>query len=205
MIASSTRNCSGAGVVKAGRIREANSASMVASIVSVLASLPIARAKSRTCLGFTTAIGSFASAHARSKGCSRPPVLSHVTSLGLHFLAYFTNFLMPTGVFSNSRISADSRLNTSSLGLLMSTPMKTSFGMVASWNLVSNIVLPCEANSRFWQRPKPARCCRGVKKPFGLFWKRGSTTISLTVDLLDQGAIRSAVLSPTTNLQGAVL
>ena len=44
MIASSVRNCSGAGVVNAGRIRAANSASIVASIVSVLASLPMARA-----------------------------------------------------------------------------------------------------------------------------------------------------------------
>ncbi len=31
----------------------------------------------------------------------------------------------------------------------------------------------------------------------------GSTTISLTDDLEDQGALRSVVLSPTTNLQGA--
>ena len=44
MIASGSRGCSGAGVVNAGRIRTANSAIMVASIVSVLASLPMARA-----------------------------------------------------------------------------------------------------------------------------------------------------------------
>jgi hypothetical protein len=75
-----------------GRVSAANSVSIVASIVSVLANLPMARAKSRTCLWFTTAMGNVASAQSSSSGCSRPPVLSQMMSVGLFFLAYFTNF-----------------------------------------------------------------------------------------------------------------
>ena len=89
----------------------------IASILSVFANLPMARAKSaimpattqpvsdparrcvlgsrrcifrvkagafygqeRTCLGLTTEIGSLASSHARTKGCSSPPVLSQADS-----------------------------------------------------------------------------------------------------------------------------
>ena len=193
MIASRTRNCSGAGVVNAGRIRAANSASIVASIVSVLASLPIARAKSRTCLGLTTAMGNFASVKARSRGCSSPPVLSHVMSVGLHFFAYFRNFLIPTGLFSNSRTSPDSRLNTSSLGLLMSTPIQTSLRMIFSLRLGF-------PTSSFLAKRTRGSCSRSDS--IGT-WV--STTILLSVDLVDQGAFRSAVLGPILNLQGAVL
>ena len=42
-------------------------------------------------------------------------------------------------------------------------------------------------------------------QPFGLDWKWVSTTTSLTDDLEGPGAVRSIVLSPSSNLQGAVL
>ena len=109
-----------------GRILEPNSASMTASIASVLACFPIAREKSLTWRGLTTARGNLASLQPSSKGCSRPPVLSHTISVGLDFLAYFTNAWIPAGVLANSSTSPVARLNTSSRGLLMSMPMNTS-------------------------------------------------------------------------------
>ena len=43
------------------------------------------------------------------------------------------------------------------------------------------------------------------RQPFGLCWKWVSTTTSLTDDLEGPGAVRSIVLNPSSNLQGAVL
>ena len=40
-------------------------------------------------------------------------------------------------------------------------------------------------------------------QPFGLCWKWVSTTTSLSDDLEGPGAVRSIVLSPSSNLQGA--
>ncbi len=200
MTASSARSSSGAGVVIAGRILEPNSASIVASIASVLANLPMARAKSatmpagafygqeRTCLGLTTEIGSLASVHARSKGCSSPPVLSQMMKVGLAFLAYFRNFLIPAGLFSNSRISPVTRLKPSNLVLLMSIPMDTSARILPPRTWVSNNRPSLQ--SELWVLA--ARVARQV-----LFYEQeavrtrletGSTTISLTDDLKDQGA-----------------
>jgi len=152
-IASRVRRASGAGVMISGRIRDANSASITASIASVLACFPIAvldkaarleqngvlaktapsgprrtyracspigpvrREKSRTCLGLTTASGNWASLHPSSKACSRPPVLSHTSNVGLAFLANFTKAWIPADVLSNSSTSPVARLNTSSRGL----------------------------------------------------------------------------------------
>ena len=138
-------------------------------------------------------MGSFASAQAKSSGCSSPPVLSHVISVGLHFLAYFINFLIPTELFSNSSTSADSRLKTSSLGLLMSTPTKTSFRMIFSLGLWF-------PTSSFLAKRTLSSCSRSDS-----FGNKVSTTILLTVDLVDQGAFRSAVLGPILNLQGTAV
>ena len=99
VMASSARTCSLEGIVMFGRIRAANSASIAASMASVLACLPsdpsplgagvgsrIARAKSLACLGLITAIGKFASVQAIKRGCSRPPVYSQVINVGFSFL-----------------------------------------------------------------------------------------------------------------------
>ena len=81
-------------------------------------------------------------------------------SVGLAFLAYFRNFLIPAattpeatqpvrcifwvktgafcgqeGLFSNSSFSPVTRLNPSSLSLLMSIPMNTSVRISTSWNV----------------------------------------------------------------------
>ena len=41
-------------------------------------------------------------------------------------------------------------------------------------------------------------------QPFGLDWKWVSTMTSLTDDLEGPGAVRSIVLNPSSNLQGAI-
>jgi hypothetical protein len=89
VIASSARTCSLEGIVIFGRMRAANSASITASMASVLACLPIARAKSLACLGLITAMGKLASVQAIRSGCSRPPVYSQVIRVGLSFLTCF--------------------------------------------------------------------------------------------------------------------
>ena len=57
-----------------GRTASAKWARTRASSASVLASLPVALAKSRTCRGLTTATGRDAAANAAARGISRPPV-----------------------------------------------------------------------------------------------------------------------------------
>src|SRR3954470_4826150 len=64
-----------------GCTASAKCASTAASSASVLASLPVALAKSRTCLGLTTATGTCASASAAVTAISSPPVASTTTNL----------------------------------------------------------------------------------------------------------------------------
>ena len=66
----------------AGRTRSAKSAKVWASITSVLASCPVARAKSRTWRGLATTTGTPAAASAATTACSKPPVASRTTSVG---------------------------------------------------------------------------------------------------------------------------
>jgi len=49
----------------------------------------------------------------------------------------------------------------------------------------------------------PRQCRLRLGVPFGLDWKWVSTTTSLSDDLQGPGAVRSIVLSPSSNLQGA--
>jgi hypothetical protein len=51
--------------------------------------------------------------------------------------------------------------------------------------------------------PSPPGAAVGSRSRSDLFEDWGSTTILLTDDLEDQGAVGSAVLSPILNLQGA--
>jgi hypothetical protein len=77
---SDSRSCSGAGGgVAGGCMVSANRRMMPASIASVFASLPIARAKSRTCLGLIRDIGVVGAAMPRTRACRYPPVASHTS------------------------------------------------------------------------------------------------------------------------------
>src|SRR3954470_19625449 len=79
--ANSRASCSGIGL-GSGRIASPKRARISASILSVLASLPVARAKSRAWRGFTTATGIPSAAKAAATGRSKPPVASSTTSAG---------------------------------------------------------------------------------------------------------------------------
>ncbi len=65
-----------------GRTRSAKSAKRSASKSSVLASWPVAFAKSRTCRGFTTTAGKPANANAATTARSYPPVASSTMRRG---------------------------------------------------------------------------------------------------------------------------
>ena len=65
-----------------GRTASAEWARTPASRASVLASVPVALAKSLTCRGLTTTTGSVAAARAATKGSSKPPVASSNTKAG---------------------------------------------------------------------------------------------------------------------------
>lgn len=74
------RVCSSAKERGSGLTASAKRASTAASIRSVLASLPVALAKSLTCLRLTIATGTPARARAAAAGCSSPPVASTTAS-----------------------------------------------------------------------------------------------------------------------------
>ena len=78
-----------------GRMASAKWASTAASRASVLASIPVALAKSRTWRGLTTTTGSAAAARAATKGSSRPPVASSNTMAGPRSTIWETNSLIP--------------------------------------------------------------------------------------------------------------
>ena len=65
-----------------GRTASAKWARTPAPRVSVLASVPVALAKSLTWRGLTTTTGSAAAARAATKGSSKPPVASNNTKAG---------------------------------------------------------------------------------------------------------------------------
>src|SRR5437879_3077990 len=72
--------CSSGSVRGSGRSASAKCAKTSASMRSVLASLPAARAKSRTCRGLTTTTGSWAAVSAATRAISYPPVASTTIS-----------------------------------------------------------------------------------------------------------------------------
>ena len=65
-----------------GRTTSAKWANTLASKASVLASVPVALAKSLTWRGLTTTTGSAAAARAATRGISKPPVASNKTRAG---------------------------------------------------------------------------------------------------------------------------
>ena len=77
-----------------GRTASSKWASTPASRASVLASVPVARAKSQTRRGLTTATGKVAVASAATNGNSKPPVASSSTRAGPNSAIWETNSLI---------------------------------------------------------------------------------------------------------------
>ena len=118
--ASSAWACSLANGRAAGRTASPKRASISASSRSVLASLPVARAKSRTCLGLTIATAIPAVAKALATGTSRPPVASRITkSAGASCLS---NSRIPTSLLATEKAAPADPMNTSNATLATSIP-----------------------------------------------------------------------------------
>jgi hypothetical protein len=81
-----------------GWITAANCASTWASMTSVFADLPVARAKLRTCRGLTSDIGNPASCSSTATNVSYPPVASNTTPVGFTDAAYSTSAITPIGI-----------------------------------------------------------------------------------------------------------
>jgi len=82
-----------------GSIASPNWASTRASIASVLANLPVARAKLRTCRGLTSETGSSANCNSVAANISYPPVASNTTLVGSTDTACSTRAAMPSASF----------------------------------------------------------------------------------------------------------
>src|SRR5216684_3830362 len=118
--ASSAWACASANGRASGRTASPKRASTSASSRSVLASLPVARAKSRTCRGLTIATGIPAAARALATGVSRPPVASTITkSAGFICLS---NSWIPTSSLATEKAPPADPMNTSSDTLATSIP-----------------------------------------------------------------------------------
>ena len=97
-----------------------------ASMRSVLASLPTARAKSRTCRGLTIATGRPPRSNSAATGISSAPVASTTTPEGSSALSHSTRSPMPWLSLLNCRTSPLGTTAVSSWVLDTSIPMKTS-------------------------------------------------------------------------------
>ena len=118
--ASSAWACSVGNGRAAGRTASPKRASTSASRRSVLASRPVARAKSRTCLGLTIATAIPVAASALATGVSKPPVASRMTrSAGASCLS---NCWIPTSSLATEKATPADPMNTSSATLATSIP-----------------------------------------------------------------------------------
>src|SRR6266446_3882184 len=119
--ASSAWACSFTNGRASGRTASPKRASTSASSRSVLASLPVARAKSRTCRGLTIATAIPAAARALATEVSRPPVASTITkSAGFVCLS---NSRIPTSSLVTEKAPPAGPMNTSSATLATSIPI----------------------------------------------------------------------------------
>ncbi len=82
-----------------GWITAANCASTWASITSVFADLPVARAKLRTCPGLTSDTANPANCSSTATNVSYPPVVSNTTPEGFTDAAYSTSAIIPSASF----------------------------------------------------------------------------------------------------------
>jgi len=90
-----------------------------------LASLPLARAKSRTCRGLTTITGKPAAASSLTAANSNPPLASSTMPSALNFLSRRTSWAIPRALFATSNTSSPGRSATSSRCFDTSIPTKT--------------------------------------------------------------------------------
>ncbi len=119
-----------------GRIASAKSASAAASSRLVLASLPVARAKSRIWRGVTTASGSSAAASALATTLCYPPVAA---------------MTIRAGASAQAKLSAQGRRCTSSRSLDASIPTKPSLSPPCACGL-DQVVRPRGLRRLFWLR-----------------------------------------------------
>src|SRR5713226_3531425 len=118
--ASSAWACSFANGRASGRTASPKRASTSASSRSVLASRPVARAKSRTCLGLTIATAIPLVARALATGVSRPPVASRITKSG--GVSCLSNSRIPASSLATEKAAPADPMNTSSAALATSIP-----------------------------------------------------------------------------------
>src|SRR5229473_1735583 len=170
--ASSAWACSSANGRASGRTASPKRASTSASSRSVLASLPVARAKSRTCRGLTIATAIPAAATALATGVSRPPVASTITkSAGFICLS---NSRIPTSSLATEKAPPADPMNTSSATLATSIPTN---------RFTSSMFHPP-------QRGLPRLAIRDFfpLQPFGLSAIGGAATLAARRDLAPKGA-----------------
>ena len=170
--ASSAWACSLANGRAAGRTISPKRASISASSRSVLASLPVARAKSRTCLGLTMATASPAVTRALATGISRPPVASRITKSP--DVSCLSNSRIPTSSLATEKAVPLDPMNTSSATLATSTPTK---------RFTSSIFRPP-------QRGLPRLAIRDFLplQPFGLSASGGTATLAARRDFSPKAA-----------------
>ncbi len=118
-----TSSGSGRGV---GRTAWPKWATACASRRSVFAKRPVARAKSRTGRGLTTAPGRWATPSSATSGASSPPVASTTITSGLSACIHPTSAPIPAASWANRRASPLGRTATSSAALATSVPTITS-------------------------------------------------------------------------------
>ena len=126
-----------------GRRFCANSASTRASMRSLLAKIPIPRAKSRTCLGLTTAMGTPAAASTPAKAVSYPPEASTTHKQCLLPCTQAKHCCNPQSVFSKRWYSPSGKLKASTLALLTSKPTKLWASLLIPSLSIIRGLLPC--------------------------------------------------------------
>src|SRR5881409_296437 len=115
-----------------GRTRSANSARIWASIASVLASCPVARAKARIWRGLAMTMGTPAVASVAATACSYPPVASRTTSAGVSARSCPTRVWIPASSFALAHCAPDGRTATSRVAFATSMPTNTGVSFIAT-------------------------------------------------------------------------
>src|SRR2546425_7281935 len=115
-----------------GRTTSAKCANTPASIASVFANRPVARAKSRTCRALSTTTGSAAVASAATTATSYPPVASSTISEGADACSRSCNCASPTGLLVTVHRAPLGRTTTSSSAFATSIPTKPPASVIAA-------------------------------------------------------------------------
>ena len=152
----------------------------LASIASVLASLPSARAKSLIWRGLTTASGKPAPAIAAATVVSKPPVASSTISDTSSALRRSTRFSRPLPSRATAKASSDGRKCTSRRSLDTSIPTQHA-------RRGSSMTHPCEC---------------GLDWPLRLFGRSDNRTQAAPCSLAGSSALRKIGLACVLNLAG---